>query len=354
MGLLEKLKNTFFEEEIVEVEESPKKIKNDKGPKEKERRIKKEIVEEEKEEVVREVIKETPIKKEVSVKKETVVKKEPVKQPKEVVNALFDDDFDDVKEVFTEHSLTKPDTDFKCFDDDDFIDIEEPVKEKIKKEEEKSQQVYAGAKIYTQYGTGIDNVSKQPYSQPKEQRSGFKPTPIISPIYGILDQNYKKEEIVDRKEIRPNSSYVSRKNADLDSVRNKAFGELSQDLGLTSQEPIVIEEIRDEPVSIEDNLLYDMNEVNNTPAVDKVTIADAEEYFQDLGLEYNVDYKDAKYEKASGRRVNSTPPLDDIEEDDYSYEKPPVSKVNTDDDEESGSLEDNLFDLIDSMYEEKE
>ena len=52
MGLLEKLKNTFFEEEIVEVEESPKKIKNDKGPKEKERRIKKEIVEEEKLEVI--------------------------------------------------------------------------------------------------------------------------------------------------------------------------------------------------------------------------------------------------------------------------------------------------------------
>ena len=28
------------------------------------------------------------------------------------------------------------------------------------------------------------------------------------------------------------------------------------------------------------------------PELDKITMGDAEEYFEDLGLEYNVDYKD--------------------------------------------------------------
>lgn len=348
MGFLEKLKNTFFEEEIVEVEEPPKKVKNEKGPKEKqERRVKREVEEEKEEEV------KVELPKKIELPKISQIKKESVKE--EVDDLLIEDYVEEKKEVFTEHSLTKLDTDFKYFEDEDFIDVSvDEVKQEKPHEEEKNSQPYAGAKLYTQYGNGnTQNITKQPYSQAKDQRAGFKPTPIISPIYGILDQNYTKEEIVDRKEIKPNSSYVSRKNVDLDSVRNKAFGELTQDLGLTSQEPIVIEEIREDDPTLEDNLLYDMNDVDTTPTVDKVTIADAEEYFQDLGLEYNVDYKDIKYEKANGRRARTTPAIDDIDEDDDML---PVTekrqKRSIDDDD--AKLEDNLFDLIDSMYEEKE
>ena len=87
----------------------------------------------------------------------------------------------------------------------------------------------------------------------------------------------------------------------------------------------------------EDNLLVDMTDSTSAPAVDKVTIADAEEYFEDLGLEYNVDYKDSRYEKASGRRSD----------------KKRVADTNNDE-EDSANLEDNLFELIDSMYEDNE
>ena len=124
-------------------------------------------------------------------------------------------------------------------------------------------------------------------------------------------------------------------------------------MGLVSQEPIVIEEIRDDETTLEDNLLYDMNDVDTTPTVDKVTIADAEEYFQDLGLEYNVDYKDIKYEKANGRRARTSPAIDEIDdEEDMSPISEKRQKRSIDD--EDAKLEDNLFDLIDSMYEEKE
>lgn len=350
MGFLEKLKNTFFEEEIVEVEEPPKKVKVDRPPKD--RRVKKEVVEEVNEEEVErpEIPKINPVKKEPPKKE--------IERREEIVDDLLIDDYEEPqKEVFTEQALTKLDSDFKYFEDDDFIDIEEPPREVKKVEEEKSSQPYAGAKLYTQYGSGVQNGTKQPYSQTKDNKAGFRPTPIISPIYGILDQNYKKEEIVDKKEVKPTSSYVSRKNVDLDSVRNKAFGELTQDLGLTNQEPIVIEEIKDEEIgsTLEDNLLYDMNDVDTTPTVDKVTIADAEEYFQDLGLEYNVDYKDIKYEKANGRRARTSPAIDDIDEE---YDMEPVREKTTrrryEEDDDDDKLEDNLFDLIDSMYEEKE
>ena len=39
--------------------------------------------------------------------------------------------------------------------------------------------------------------------------------------------------------------------------------------------------------------MLDIND--DTPAVPKVTVGDAEEYFEDLGLEYNVDYKDISH-----------------------------------------------------------
>ena len=31
-----------------------------------------------------------------------------------------------------------------------------------------------------------------------EDRKVFRPSPIISPVYGVLDKNYRKEEIVDK------------------------------------------------------------------------------------------------------------------------------------------------------------
>ena len=143
----------------------------------------------------------------------------------------------------------------------------------------------------------------------------------------------------------------------MDSVREKAFGSLAGDFGLTVPgDAIKDEELAfggDDSLEVDDNLLYDMTDTCKTPSVDKVTLQDAEEYFQDLGLEYNIDYKDAKLERATGRRVSKTPKIDDIDEEEEvaadvsSHEEVEVAT-------EDSSLEDNLFDLIDSMYEEKE
>ena len=84
---------------------------------------------------------------------------------------------------------------------------------------------------------------------------------------------------------------------------------------------------------------------SNKPEVNEVTVGDAEEYFNDLGLEYNVDYVDSSTDKASNveERKEKEEKIEKVE--DKIEEK--VEDVKDDED-------DNLFDLIDSMYEEKE
>lgn len=297
MKLLEKLKNTFFEEEYIEVDEP-----------------------EVKEQVVAKKVEPKEIKKEVKreVHEIPVEKKEPVVS-QETVN-------------YSDSKLVNGDSKLPYFEDDDFIEEEviKPVSEPPKK-------IYGGTpdKLYSSINNHTTSSSK-PYGTPVKE--SFKPTPIISPIYGILDKNYHKDEVIDRKD-KP-ASYVSRKNADLDSVRRKAYGEINpiEDMPINDDKK---NEIENDDNQLEDNLLYDMTNDSSAPSVDKVTIADAEEYFNDLGLEYNIDYKDSRYEKATGRRTSSNN-SDKTDED--------TKKEDSDD----ANLDDNLFDLIDSMYEDGE
>ena len=286
MKLLEKLKNTFFEEEYIEVEEPEKK----------------------------EVVAKKIEPKEVKREEKTVSKVEEVVTPKEEIVETK------TIENYSDNNLVNKNNKVAYFEDDDFVNNEVVETKKVE-----SKKIYGGTvdTVYD-YSDFSSTTTNKPYSAPLKE--AFKPTPIISPIYGVLDKNYKKEEVIDKKD-RP-SSYVSRKNVDLDSIRRKAYGD-----SLVNEENSNIE-VEEE---IEDNLLYDMTQDKSTPRVDQVTIADAEEYFEDLGLEYNIDYKDIRYEKATGRRTSVEP----VHEEEVK-------------EEDKANLEDNLFDLIDSMYEEED
>ena len=91
------------------------------------------------------------------------------------------------------------------FDDDYFKELEQPKKE-VK---------YSYLKEQTKV---------------KEEKKHFKPTPIISPVYGVLDKNYNKEDIAQKKEtpITYTSTRIS-----IDEVRKKAYGTLEDDLEST-------------------------------------------------------------------------------------------------------------------------
>lgn len=115
-------------------------------------------------------------------------------------------------EIKSDPIPTKEDK-FVFFSDDDFKDLEKPKTEYPKKVEKKAEKPLA-------YKGAI------PQTKPEPKRE-FKPSPIISPVYGVLDKNYKKEEIISKKV--PSRIY---KNATVtvDDVRNKAYGTLEDDL----------------------------------------------------------------------------------------------------------------------------
>ncbi len=325
MGLLDKLKNAFFEEEYVEVEEEEKPKKEKKKPKEKAKKVE---VEEPKTDTIAKRI-ESPRREEVQI--ETLEEDDEVVVPREEEMDLSDQE------------LLKPDSAFKQFEDDDFIEesraVSKSVEIPVDKEEDKPKRVLYG-------GASLTDYHKVYRGEPREKT--FHPTPIISPIYGVLDKNYSKDDIIDKKDRQKTaSSYVHK--VDLDTVRKKAYGDLVSDFNYEFEETESKVEVKTEEEPV-DNLLYDMSEKDATPKAKNVTIADAEEYFEDLGLEYNVDYKD--------EAVNSSKkPRRSEKEKEESQDEPVKEEVTVPSDDtpqDDASLEDNLFDLIDSMYEDKE
>lgn len=278
MKLLDKVKGILFDEEEIEIPE----IKN-----------------ETKKEIKKEVVEENPIKE--------------IKIPK--------DDFKDT-EYRSESTFTFP----IDFDDEEEVIVKEEVKPRV---EEKK----------------IKKVEKRDYSDflnRKEEKKHFKPTPIISPVYGVLDQNYKKEDVVVKKDIlrRPNE-------LSLEEVRKRAFGSLEDEIddNLTVTKELKIEDkievnksslepVMEEPIDKtktigelieEDNMNLDI------PKIDSI---------EENNAEYNNDVPTNSIEDLLNRHE------DVVKEEDNNKE---FEDNNNDIDDEEADL----FSLIDSMYEEK-
>ena len=157
-----------------------------------------------------------------------------VEEREEIKHDLFEDEkteeiepIKDIDDVYEEEPQTnKP----IFFDDKDFRDLNFGVKEEKKEEPkvEEKQPIYTRSSIYTKETITTDE--REPYGRKieretvVEEKKIFKPTPIISPVYGILDKNYHKEDIVSRNEVKePQLSPI-------DTVRNKAYGTLEDEL----------------------------------------------------------------------------------------------------------------------------
>lgn len=153
-----------------------------------------------------EVIEEVPIKKEVMQVEIPAPKIEEEIEPKK-----------EEKFVFPVY-----------FDDKDFDTIA-PKKEEIKKEEPKKE-------IYK--GSSPSSVTKTVKKDKK-----FVPSPVISPVYGVLNKNYQKDEIVSKPTVSRSDYYRPRKELSLDDVRKKAFGTLEDELenSLFQDDPIYME-----------------------------------------------------------------------------------------------------------------
>ena len=204
------------------------------------------------------------------------------------------------------------------FTDDDFNDMDLYRREEKSKKKEKEVKIEPKPKYqedsferYEQSET-LPKRSSEPYEEVKTPKK-FKPTPIISPVYGILDKNYHKEDIVNKTD----TDYNSVDGLSVDSIRNKAYGTLEDELENTlfGNNSILFnnkEDSKDEKSSNDDILddIVDEEMNKDIESIDK-DLDDLENITMDIGKE-----------------------LDSL-----------LSKNNDETNEED------LFDLIDNMYE---
>lgn len=307
MKLIDKIKNAFFEDEEFEDDEDTQDLaKKIEVPKKKnplsEISFKKKIEFDEEESDVEE--EEVKLKNKPEEHEEISI---PEEEPK----------IEEQEPFFEEEEINNKIT---MFEDEDFTPTEEIHTYRETRKEEKKE-LYPDKKessyIESVKGPGYSQTTE--YYESRTKSTKFKPSPIISPIYGILDKNYRKEEVITKKEI-----HISYGKANLDEVRDKAFGSNEKKKTEPPKE-VKKEEPKEEKKEIEEDI-YDVN--HTKPKVSGVTIADADEYYNDLGLAYNVDYNDDSRSSASRSKSRQ--------------------------DNKSTKEEDNLFDLIESMYDKED
>lgn len=134
------------------------------------------------------------------------------------------------------------------FDDNDFEGLEPPKK-------------VVPSKKSVSYAEKPKKVETR-----KEEKKVFKPTPIISPVYGVLDKNYHKEDI---RVSNNSSSSAYHKSMSIDDIRKKAYGTLQDDLEVTLfGEPEKVEVDSTQGLDMFDELLDDNNSKNSSSVDD--------------------------------------------------------------------------------------
>lgn len=351
MGLMDKFKNLFTDEEIIEDEDEEKveikEIKNEEPPKLPTFMREKIEKEEQKTQTVKSED-ELEVKKEIKL--EPMINSEEIKEE----NNNFKFPIDISENDFTETRASRQEK----------YNPQEPIvpkKTSFTNEKIIERQQKKDLKVAELYKDKKETKEKNP--------KRFRATPIISPIYGVLDKNYNPDEVENRKGHNLEDARPS-KNVDFDSVRKKAYGNISKEI----KENLMCEnceylkeakECRNKNYEEDDN--YDTLEEYQEPEDDyqDITMDEAAENYFDYGVEYEKPHKENN-EEEDIRIVNH----EDDEEEPRKNEIPPVKNsinllstlkksMGNEEEEEAPKKEknleltDDLFNLIDSMYDER-
>jgi len=202
------------------------------------------------------------------------------------------------------------------FDDKDFESLEKPKKKKEKPTTLKREEAYqAKGNLF-------------------EEKKVFKPSPIISPVYGVLDKNYKKEEISDKRLYADENGHKQHK-LDIDDVRNKAFGTLEDEIDTAFT--------NDDVASIRRETYQSKN-------------TDLEEDLLD-GLGYSNAEDDSDMMLSSNENMSTNDDFDMMDEkklDDHDIMDDLMDSPSSTEEEDLNLNESDLFNLIDSMYEKRD
>lgn len=255
------------------------------------------------------------------------------------------------------------------------MDLDEP-------EEPSLHTSYSNQNVLQREKKVSELYSKKEEPKPKK----FRPTPVISPVYGVLDKNYTKDEVKVTDEKSYELQRPSRK-VDFETVRNKAFGsltddirnnlcencELYQEVKITKAADLKLKKPQDE------ELLADIKE--------DVSLGDAEDNYFDFGVDYEIPKREnAKVnitrtkeaeevrivnhndEESSAEKieVKEVPELNKVSDKKELEDTKEFAKITRDEEsadmilerlddiKEENKEENDIFNLIDSMYDEEE
>jgi len=214
-------------------------------------------------------------------------------------------------------------------------------------------------------------VELYPKKEEVKVKQKFKPTPVISPVYGVLDKNYKKDEVREKSEEHFEMRRPSKK-VDFETVRKKAFGNLSDEIkdNLMCENCELYKEAKRLSEISRDDLLYDM--LVEEPK-EEVTIEKAYDNYEDFGVAYEptksfANIKDElELDEELDLNVTTEENLDDTVEEktlDDLDTLDEIENVNLNNEEElvipsreekrkEKKVDDDFFQLIDSMYKER-
>ena len=337
MGLLDKIKNLFLEDEMeeeeLELEEENKDMYQE--PKDILPKVMRDTIKKEEEEVLKfeelKPVKEKKVKKE----EETKVMEEAVPQRKFSFPIEFEE------EVSPSRVSNK-----------NVLNTVREVKE-----------VAAPKKTVELY----------PKKEEVREKPKFKPTPVISPVYGVLDKNYKKEEVRERAEEDAPMKRPSKK-VDFETVRKKAFGNLTDEIkdNLMCENCELYKEVKRITSISKDDLLYDMMVDEEVKADEPVTIEKAYDNYEDFGVAYEpkrevnvVSGDETIINNNTEIHVSEKIEIEDKNIDDVKLsEVDPQEKIevleNTElkipsreEKKKENKVDDDFFELIDSMYKER-
>lgn len=293
---------------------------------------------------------------EEEVEEEVTEPKKEIKKPVKKVN-IYDIENEkkkvEKKEDISERELFKSERTFNFpvdFEDEpDFEPVtkKDAQKESIKRSKTENNNVSrtnrrSNSEVKsTRHYTSVD---RSPMYHKKEEKT-FHPTPIISPIYGILNKNYEKDDVTEKRSLRSNTT----EKVDFDSVRKKAYADLDEELERTFND-------------VKKGIFYNLDEEKE------------EEENKNTKDEIKENYEEEPYKKDEVIiTYDQVPDETDEDENEDDVEVPTITRtkkekkktqkslnLDIDNDEENDSKilddtkEQDLFNLIDNMYSDEE
>ena len=325
MGLFNKIKDILFEDEEVEEKESSvkKEVKREKSKEETVKPIAERIEPQKRSERITEIPSREQTRSSVA---------NDIASSSVAVDSAPQKSYNNYNTV-NERELFKSDntSPFLDFDEEEFSSsYSRPVAQRPKQKPTTNVLEYEKKKkIEKKYDFGRYERTE---TREVVEKKKFRPSPIISPVYGILNEDYKIEDIKDKTEEYANN------NLDFNSVRKKAFG----DIEILDEEP--------KQTYYEETVTVKLKE-NAEDKKQKVKTID--ELLEDTAdVKINLDKRSqAKEEVLEKEPINDYDKVDEDLEEIIDTKKTSSPKIEEDDDD---TLENDLFDLIDSMYDNRE